>query len=80
MVHALETKAALVAKRMSTAMFVRIGSMRVSCRNPSIMRKIRIILLDIFLGNMYVQESFTVCMCNKIGVCVCVHYAANSVP
>ena len=36
----LETKAASVAKRMSTAMFVRIisvVSMRVSCRNPSIM-------------------------------------------
>ena len=71
---------------MSTAMFVR-NDIRskyadILSKSVDICCEIRIILIDIYLGNMYVQESFTVGMCDKIGVCVCecVHYAANSVP
>ena len=77
MIYALETKAASVAKRMSTAMFVRndIRSKYVGFLSKSVdyvAKYVRIILLDIYLGSMYMQESFTVCMCDKIGVCVCV--------
>ena len=76
MIYALETKAASVAKRMSTAMFVHndIRSKYTGFLLNSVDCAVKyIILLDIYFGNIHVQESFTVCMCDKISVSVCAY-------
>ena len=65
---------------------ISVVSMRISCRNPSIMLR-NTYYPDRYLSWEHVRTGILYsCMCDKIGVCVCVcvcvcvHYAANLVP
>ena len=79
MIYALETKAASVAKRKSTAMFVRndIRSKYTGFLSKSVYYAVKyvrtmIILLDIYFGNMHVQDPLQFVCVTKL-VCLCVH-------
>ena len=77
MIYSLETEAASVAKRMSTAMFVRndIHSKYTAFLSKSVDYAAKCIYNPVryLFGNMHVQESFTVCMCHKIDVSLCAY-------
>ena len=68
----LETKAASVAKRMSTAMFVHndIRSKYTGFPSKSIDYAVKYKEFCYYFRNIHVQDSFTVCMHDKIGVFV----------